>query len=187
MRFLRVRQVCLFAALFVGAPIAVRAQARPVVPDSLRQNLVLVNPLAVIFNVYSAEYERVLTRAVTAGVDGTYYGLSGGDYSTADVKLRYYPQEHALSGFSLAATAGFARVTGEVSCDSYNPYNGACIDTARNYPTIGIELDYNWLLGPSRRFGVGTGIGAKRLIGTRDEYSGLSALPTGRLSVGLAF
>ncbi len=180
----RVSLITLVAVMCV-APAALRAQARPVIPDLLRRNMVLVNPLAAIFNVYSGEYERTINPSTTLGAAGTYYGFTSDDinYSTAEIKVRYYPQEHALSGFSLGASAGATRVSENLYC------SGDICDTraSSTHPTLGIELDYNWLLGPSRRFAVGTGIGAKRLFGINDDYSGLVALPTGRLSVGLAF
>ncbi|MGI9091295.1 MAG: DUF3575 domain-containing protein [Gemmatimonadaceae bacterium] len=154
----------------------------------MRRNMVLVNPLAAIFNVFSGEYERAVSPSTTLGAAGTYYGFTDDnyDYSTVEIKLRYYPQEQALSGFSIGASAGATRVSTDLLC-SGSGSGYSCKNDPGTQPTLGIELDYNWLLGPSRRFAVGTGIGAKRLLGTSADYSGLKALPTGRLSVGLAF
>ena len=36
-------------------------------------------------------------------------------------------------------------------------------------PTLGIILDYNWLLGRSEHFLIGTGVGAKRVLASETE------------------
>ena len=57
-------------------------------------------------------------------------------------------------------------------------------------PTAGILLDYNWLLGRSERFLVGTGIGAKRILASESERQRVRldyATVTTRLILGFAF
>ena len=57
-------------------------------------------------------------------------------------------------------------------------------------PTVSVIADYNFLLGPRRRFFVGTGVGAKRWIvdrDTRDRVEAERAWVFGRFLVGLAF
>jgi hypothetical protein len=57
-------------------------------------------------------------------------------------------------------------------------------------PTFGVILDYNWMLGAQRRFIVGTGIGAKRILASSDERDRVNldrAQITGRFTVGIAF
>ena len=55
-------------------------------------------------------------------------------------------------------------------------------------PTLGVLLDYNWLIGARRRFLVGTGIGARRVLKDVASDSPLSQVyPDGRLQIGLAF
>lgn len=180
MRYTRAWQV-MAVALLCTASTTMRAQSSSpdVARDSVRRDLILIDPILVPFTIYNGEYEHVLSRSATAGLSGTYFGDHGFSYLTAEVKGRYYPQEHAPDGFSLAGTAGFTRVSGGF----FDECNSNCTS---NYPTIGVALDYNWLLGASRRFTIGTGIGAKRLLGSHSDGSS-GGLPTARLVVGAAF
>lgn len=152
---------------------------RPDTAQGSIRNLILIDPILIPFSIYNGEYEHVLSRSATGGLSGTYYDDSGFGYFTAEVKARYYPQEHAPDGFSLAGTAGYTRVSGGFFESCYH----SCTS---DYPTIGVELDYNWLLGPTRRFAIGTGIGAKRLLGSHDNGTS-GGLPTARVAVGVAF
>ena len=85
-----------------------------------------------------------------------------------------------LRGFAVGATAGVTRYSNVV-------------DTVRqslSAPTVGILLDYNWLLGRSERFLVGTGIGAKRVLASSSERKRADvdyATITTRLILGFAF
>jgi hypothetical protein len=57
-------------------------------------------------------------------------------------------------------------------------------------PTLGVLLDYNWAHGSDRRFVVGLGVGAKRILATRTERERLQldrAYMTGRFVIGLKF
>lgn len=164
------------ASTVVGAQ-----SASPDTAQGSLRNLILIDPVLIPFNIYNGEYEHVLSRSATLGLAGTYYGDNGVDYYTAEVKGRYYPQEHAPDGFSLAGSVGITRVSGDVF-DYSNGYRR----TVSTYPTVGVELDYNWLLGPTRRFAIGTGIGAKRLLGSHDNGTS-GGLPTARVAVGVAF
>jgi hypothetical protein len=55
-------------------------------------------------------------------------------------------------------------------------------------PSIGVYVDYNWLLGKSNRFFVGTGVGAKRILGERDDFDDAPFVyGTARFLIGVAF
>jgi hypothetical protein len=143
-----------------------------------------------VFDVFNGEYEHVMSRSASVGVAATYYFPRDYTYLTGEVKVRYYPSEHAPDGFSLALTGGVTHETTEHTCYS-GSYDGSssyssCADARTDRPTLGFELDYNWLLGPARHFTIGTGIGAKRFFGTK-TYDSLDGLPTGRLALGVAF
>lgn len=187
MRSLRVRQVTAIAFLCMASTVLGAQSARPDTAQGSIRDLILIDPILIPFNIYNGEYEHVLSRSATLGLSGTYYGDYGvnGDngfgYYTAEVKGRYYPQEHAPDGFSLAGTVGVTRVSG-----GFFDYSNGYRRSASTYPTIGVELDYNWLLGPTRRFAIGTGIGAKRLLGSHNNGTS-GGLPTARVAVGVAF
>lgn len=170
------------ASTVLGAQSSTPGMAAGMAQDSVRRDLILIDPILVPFNIYNGEYEHVLSRSATVGLSGTYYGDNGFGYYTAEVKGRYYAQEHAPDGFSLAGTVGVTRVSGGFFDFSSSGYRRS----ASTYPTIGVELDYNWLLGPTRRFAIGTGLGAKRLLGSHNNGSA-TGLPTARVAVGVAF
>jgi hypothetical protein len=53
-----------------------------------------------------------------------------------------------------------------------------------------VITDYNWMLGTERRFIVGTGLGAKRILASREARDRVDisrAYVTARFIVGLAF
>jgi hypothetical protein len=90
--------------------------------------------------------------------------------------------EVVLRGFSVGFTAGYLRY----SVARVESVNRAVLDG----PAIGIVTDYNWLLGGTQRFLVGTGLGAKRVLASkaeRDEVQLRRAYVTVRFIVGLAF
>ena len=181
----------LLAALGV-APTPVRAQDGG--PAATRQTI-SVNPLYLPLGMFVVEYERSIASGATFGLSGGYYDPIGQDegdediYASAEVKFRYYPGERAPRGFAIGVTGGVAHVSSEQGCCTCEgePFDD---DERVTRPTLGVVLDYNWLLGRRRRFLVGTGIGAKRLLGSggrSDFFDDLDVIPTVRLQVGAAF
>ena len=184
------------AALLLAALAVASAPARA--QDAGRaatRHAVSVNPLYLPLGMFVVEYERSIAPAATFGLSGGYYdpiGQPEGDediYASAEVKFRYYPGERAPRGFAIGVTGGVAHVSSEQDCCGFD---GAPIgdDERVTRPTLGVVLDYNWLLGRRRRFLVGTGIGAKRLLGRggrSDFFDDLDVIPTVRLQVGAAF
>ena len=176
-------RLALATALAVISSSTLGAQATAgtdIAPDTARGNLAVINPFGVVFSFFSGEYEHALSRSASVGFAGTYYAPTDFKYVTGEVKLRYYPSEHAPDGFSVALSAGVTHVSGDILCFD------VCNNSATDRPTAGFELDYNWLLGPSRRFVVGTGVGAKRLFGSKTSGSA-DGLPTARVVLGVAF
>ena len=174
----------LAAALLAAAPAAARAQAPTVAPA--HSQVISINPLSLVFGGISGEYERQASATTTFGVGATLWAPDEFTYLSAEAKYRFYPQAKSLRGFSIGGTAGFTHVSADYDdfgCDFYD-----CGDDTATAATIGIELGYQWLLGPAENFAVATGIGAKRLIFLGDDLRGVSGgLPTVRRSVGYAF
>ena len=56
-------------------------------------------------------------------------------------------------------------------------------------PSIGTELSYQWMLGPTSRFAVVLGAGVKRMFGKEGNFDpvNIPLLPMGRASIGYAF
>lgn len=171
------------ATLLVGAaPLA--AQSDPVVVP--RQNVLSTNPILFVFGWYTLEYERQLGAATTIALGGSYFEYDDDDigdeeYATADLKLRYYPNERVFRGFSIGASAGVARV--EEVVDIFSEERRSV--TA---PTVGLAMDYGWLIGRRDNIHVDLGIGARRAFyGDEDSDFEFEVLPYLRLSVGLAW
>ena len=169
----------LSAALFVLLiPAAAFAQTAAPPPSVQFDQVLSANPLGVVIKWFNVEYERKLGPATTFGASASHF--SELDLSNAALMLRWYPQQSPLEGFYLGARAGaFGFKTYTYEFRSYREQN-------RVLPGAGVELGYNWLLGPKRNVSVGTGFGLTRIAGS-DSYSVPSVLPVFRLNVGIAF
>ena len=140
-----------------------------------------INPLGIPFDIFSIEVESGIAQGMTLGASAAHTELDNQRYSSADFKFRYYPSEIVLKGFSIGASAGLLRYS-----DIGNDNARHTIDT----PTLGLLLDYNWMLGATHRFIIGTGLAAKRILaGAADrETVDLSrAQMSARFTVGVAF
>lgn len=186
--------------LVASAARAQTSAARPTVRQTLA-----VNPLAVPFGGVSAEYERAIGRSGFAlGVGGSASFADRFDVSNADGefasiqgKLKYYPAENGLRGFSVGITAGLAHGRGYTfnsSSDVYCASGTSCFSPTTvngrrvTAPTLGAVVDYNWFIGRRRRFLVGIGAGARRVFGSSTSRAVLGdVLPDGRFVVGYGF
>jgi hypothetical protein len=168
------RNRVLILAVVALAPFTAASSQQLAAPS----NVFSIQPLNAMFTAYSAEYERKIGAAATIGVGD---GVDEVSFKSGDVKLRYYPNGSALMGFSFGGTAGFTSVTG-------TDFNGA--EESVSGPTIGILLEYQWLLGVQKNFSVALGAGAKAVFVkdntiTSDDFT--TRYPTVRVSVGYAF
>lgn len=178
-------------SLLTATAGAQATEPAPAAPPAYQQ-VVSINPILLPFGWLSAEYERAVSPGFTIGVGGAYVSDAVIDDEEGDgeretwvqARFRYFPNERAPRGFSIGLTAGYhsARGRGDVF-DSTAPV------TTEGAPTLGVVLDYDWLLGRRRRFAIGTGLGFKRVL--KDVDSNVSPLvqvyPDGRLQVGIAF
>ena len=166
-------------ALTLALPAAAAAQATP------KTQVLSINPLVLIFGGVSAEYERRTGSATALALGLSYYGFDDIDYLSMEGKFRFYPNGEALRGFSVAGTGGFSNVSDDDGCD--DSIFDDCADSGTAL-TLGVELNYQWLLGQERNFAVTLGGGAKRLFYLGDEVTdGSLGIPTLRLSIGYAF
>ena len=144
-----------------------------------------IQPISAMLTVWAGEAELALSRSATLGFGGTYWGpdITNGDfnYLSGDVKFRYYPDAKPFQGFSFGGSVGVTRV----SASDNNTQNTGSATGA----SIGVMLDYNWLLGTQKSFYVGLGLGAKRLFISDKSISDNATVmyPTARISVGWAF
>ncbi len=154
----------------------------------VQSNVLSINPFGFLFEWYNAEYERAFSSTATwsVGVGHIDIGDTNDEtkYTSADVRMRYYPSAEAPTKFSAGISFGYSRVSDE---DPVDP--NTAITEEFDALSIGIDLGYSWLLGRTRQFFIGTGIGAKRLflLGEDDDDDETFGYPTVRLSIGYAF
>jgi hypothetical protein len=162
---------------------AARAQEAP-------RQVLTINPVGTVFGVYMGEFERSVSPHASVGVSGTYWDSGFTDseasgevsYTTVDARLRYYPGESRLQGFSVGGSLGYTGLSGSLT--TVDGREAGHVSTVG----AGVSLDYNWLLGARNQVVVGTGIGAKRLFALdEDVEDAMLAYPTLRLVVGYAF
>ena len=184
-RAIAIGVISAFAATSFGAVRAAGAQSSGTLIRIPYRTYVGINPMGVPFDIGSVEVENAVAAGITAGGQGSITDLGDDRFFSVDLKVRYYPGEVVLRGFSLGLSAGSLRYSSLRSLDT-----GGRARESLTAPTIGILADYNWLLGTSRRFVVGTGLGAKRILASRSDRDrvGLDrAYATMRFVVGLAF
>ncbi len=176
------------AAAFLAplrAPLAAQASQGTLIPIPYR-TYIGINPVGIAFDIASVELESAIAPGITLGGLASYTDVSDNRFTTFDVKLRYYPGEVVLRGFSLGGTVGYTRFSNVVG----SSISGAPARQSLDAPTVGIIADYNWMLGVRRRFLVGTGLGAKRVLASSEDRARVDidrAYVTGRFIVGIAF
>jgi len=178
------RRILVFVAL-LAAPAAVQAQATP--EGTPFKQVISVQPLGIPALFFSGEYEGKASPNVTLGAGGSYFSPGDVTYASVDAKVRYYPNA-ALKGFEVGATAGFLNVSEkrDPDCSAFDEFCGE--DQSASGATLGIQLDYQWLLGRQKKFAVALGAGMKRFLGTSDNVSDFTSFyPTARASIGWAF
>jgi hypothetical protein len=174
--------------LLTAALCATTARAQ-IVDLPVQSNVLSVNPFGFLFEWYSVEYEHAFssTASWSVGLGHLSFGDDDDDEETsstsADVRLRYYPSAEAPTKFSAGIAFGYSRVTDEDRVDN------VVIEDEFDALSIGIDLGYSWLLGRTRQFFIGSGIGAKRFfpIGEDNDNDETFGRPTLRLSIGYAF
>lgn len=190
----------LLAALAAGlAPALASAQLAPRPARPAVLGTVSINPLGIPFGVAAAEAERTVgTGGVALGVGA--FTTIGGDlfddeyrYTSAQLKLKYYPAERGLRGFAVGVTAGVAHARDVRQVYAYDPGSGSFtgvqpVRRSATAPTLGAVLDYNFLIGRRQRFLVGLGVGARRVLaGERSREPLGHTIPDGRLQIGFGY
>jgi hypothetical protein len=171
-------------ALVLGASVA-PAQQAPAAPAAPRSMMISVNPLGLVFGAISAELDRSLSRTSGMALSGSYFSPSGFTYASFDAKYKFQPSGNGMAGFYIGPTAGMTHVG--VDASELVDCTQDCAESA-NAITAGLELGYQWLIGRESNFGIGTGIGAKKLFFVGETAGGASGtLPTLKLNVGWAF
>src|SRR4051812_34761250 len=98
----RIRLSAVFACIVVGTSTPAESQ---LIPIPFR-TYVAINPLGIPFDIASAEFETAIASGITIGGLASYTSIDDDRYTTFDLKIRYYPGEVVLRGFSLGASIG---------------------------------------------------------------------------------
>ncbi|MCC7054539.1 MAG: hypothetical protein IT355_14815 [Gemmatimonadaceae bacterium] len=171
----------LLAGALVALASTTPARAQQAAPPE-RRTVVALNPFALFAEYFAGDIETTVSPTVTVGAGWSAVGINDyNNYRALEAKARYYPNQKAPVGFSVAATAGVATARGT------SAFEGDPVRVSR--PTIGTELSYQWLLGPTRRFAMVLGVGVKRYLGTEGSFDPINIplLPTARANIGFAF
>ena len=174
---LSIRRVfCALVVVSTGISASAHTLGAQAAPAARFKSVVSANPIGLLFDFFNAEYERAMSTTSTVGIGGSTisstndYTNESERYANLDVFYRYYPSGSPFEGWNFGAKVGFTSVSGGGSFVGY-----------------GFDLNRSWLLGPEKRFYVGTGFGLKRLVGTEDS-GGLAVIPTFRIiNIGRAF
>ena len=187
----RIRSLLPLVLTLAAAPVA--AQNSPVMSPAAAfpqwRSFVGANPLGIPFDIVSVEAETAIGAGGTIGLVGSYNDFDDRQYTTFDLRGKYYPGEVAMRGFSIGLSFGTTRFKGN-DPNSYNPATGEYTRRTMSAGTLGVLVDYNWTQGPSQRFVVGTGVGAKRVLASAEKRDLLDlprAYPTARFVIGLLF
>ena len=152
---------------------------------------IAADPLGLPFDVFAVEFESAIANGITLGGLGSYTSFQGTSlsktrYETLEFSGHYYPGEVVLRGLSLGLTASYTwfrhdtTIVGPPAADH----------TTLGAPALGLNVNYNWMLGPLQRFLIGIGAGAKRVLASEEERKSVGvgrAYPTARFVLGLAF
>ncbi|MBL8983719.1 MAG: hypothetical protein JNL26_16145, partial [Gemmatimonadetes bacterium] len=132
----------------------------------------------------SGEYERMVTGLTSFGLQGSFFSVNDGSYSTIEGKVRFYPNEEWPRGFSIGLAGGVTRLAE----DRFNTSTGGDERVSETRPTVAVIVDYNWIMGKAQRVIVGGGVGAKRLIGASSDFIDIeTAYPTVRFQIGIRY
>ena len=191
--------VSLAILIFGLSGLPLTAQQRE---DFQPRNVISANPFGLLFELFNAEYERVISRTSTIGFGGStiknetdgeppiigtdQYGspiydwadetpVETQQYVNFDVFWRFYPGSNRTRTYNAPVGWAFGAKMGITAVDG------------GTYFGYGFDLNRSFVLGPDDNFYVGLGFGLKRLIGApQDEL--FEFIPTIRIAnVGFIF
>jgi hypothetical protein len=166
-------------------PAAGGQSTSPATPQPVpanRTHVFAINPLGIPFEVVAVEVEQAIQGAFSVGANFSYFSPSDYTRSSFEVKGRLYPNEEAPRAFAVGLGLGVVNTREHVT------ENGVESLVDETSPSIGVYVDYNWLLGRSRRFYVASGLGAKRILGDSDAFDNAPFVyGTARFLIGVAF
>jgi hypothetical protein len=183
---MRLRSIVIAAALCCATPALAQTGSGDF------RNALGTNFVAIPFGVFSVDYERAVgNMGMSVGFGALTVADDGDRTSWGQAKLKYYPAENSLRGLALGITAGMISVRDSTWYHDGGLQQSVVESRTESSPTLGVVVDYNWLLGRRNRFLFGIGVGARRVLKDVDNDGNSSPLeqvyPDGRFTLGFAF
>ena len=184
-------RIVVAAALIALTPLTgLAAQGAPALIPIPYRTYLAINPLGITFDVASIEIESGIANGITVGGLASYTDFDDDRFTTFEGKLRYYPGEVVLRGLSFGLSGGYTQYRTRIDVYDATPSQPTTQDRSIDFPTIGLITDYNWLTGAQKRFVIGTGLSAKRVIASASSRETVRldrAYVTARFVLGIAF
>lgn len=149
--------VLLLLLLAGGAPAA-GAQTPAPAAAGPRAHLA-VSPVGAVLGAFIAEYEHRLAPTRTLGLSTTTFRSNGDLWSSAEIKLRYYPERTAPLGPAVVGSVGFLHA-GPGAAESKLGTRRLSVDAA----SLSAGADYTRGFGRARLTTLGVGAGYKVLL-----------------------
>ncbi len=169
--------------------------------ESAKQHVFSANPFGLLFQLFNAEYERVISETSTIGFGGSTLRTNNETYQDPPIigtdEFGDPIYDWANEPDAILETDRY--VNFDVFWRFYpsgNPLVGWAFGAKVGLTSVsggthlgyGFDLNRSWILGPNENFYVGLGFGLKRLIGAPEEAELLPLVPTIRIAnVGFIF
>ena len=169
--------------------------------ESVKQHVFSANPFGLLFQLFNAEYERVISETSTIGFGGSTLRTEDETYQEPPIigtdEFGDPIYDWANEPDPIIKTDRY--VNFDVFWRFYpsgNPLVGWAFGAKVGITSVsdathlgyGFDLNRSWVLGPRENFYVGLGFGLKRLIGAPEEADLVPLVPTIRIAnVGFIF
>ncbi len=177
------------ALLVASAPAMAQPTYRLATVNDGPSHVVTINPFFLLAGWVAADYEQRVNPTLSLGGAFNYQEFGDDRYTDFDFKGRLYATEHGLRGFSIGMSVGVSsiRITDNSFICDFTPECPLTKKTVTS-PSLGVELNYQWLLGSNRHTAVAIGFGGKRYLASKETLRGSNTvIPTFRLGLGYAF
>lgn len=175
----------LIVAAAAGILLAAPAHAQDEAIPPPHRTLITANPFGLLVDYYNVEVERAVSDVASISLAFERSTADDNNVTAGDVRFRYYPQARVFSGIALGASLGYGKFNEDIDDGEFEPGD---TDDTMSGPTLGLEVDYSWLVGRDRRLYIGLGFGIRRLLSGGDNDGDPTLIPGGRyFGVGYTF
>lgn len=145
---------------------------------------ITINPLSMIFGLFSAQYERRISPSGSWALGASYWGLSVASYEFTSIGVngayRFWPGSHALEGFYVGPIAAFDSASATVT----EPFSGQKGEASAALFSLGGLVGYQWVWDGG--FLIDLAIGVQDVFGTLEGKAGNTTVKVDVTGVGFA-